>query len=372
MIWNTFKNINSIIWNEFKKNKILFVLPVIFAVVSDLGNAYNHYVVESMYDGLIVKGSNNAETLFQFLKEIAEREFLKSGNILTSGFCDWYHSIIFTIICGIIILCLPFILMKIKFKIEGMLFFKIYSWIIWIPVGFGSIALFADSFFSGSSHEIMSLRFAAALSRSMLLVVTLGIASIIFIISLLQIFYFTKFSKSVNSGIVTKDMFRGLLSEKIFKLFIWNLLFAFLMLLLTSVNLIEQMQLMFNTSIISREMINKLYPYQTYLRLLIVPWLILVPFLILKNSSSLKQSIIEGFRTVKCDARQYFGIYLIIFSTVFLIEFIVDWIAAGFSLNYAASVLYVIETILTLYYLIGLFAVYFRKYVYNEEIIVPK
>jgi len=372
MIWNTIKRINSIIWNEFKNNKILFILPMILSVTSYLFDVYNRYVCESMIEGLIIKGEKNAETLSQFIKVIAEREFLKSANLLTSGFCDWYYSAPFTFICGLSILCMPFILFRTKFKIAGIRFFKIYSWIVWIPVGIGSVLIFVNGFLHNSPDDIMSFRFVYALSQSMLLICTLGLLSVIFLISLLQIYYYSKFFQSFNQRVKVNDMFRDLLSKNIFKLFIWNVLFAFLMLMLSLINLTEQIQIMFYKSIISKDMINKLYPYQTFLRLLIVPWLILIPFQIIKSSTSLKNAIIDGINIVRNDRRQYFGIFIIIFSAVFLMGFIVDLIVSGFSLDYSSSVFYILKTMFSMYCLIGLFVVYFRKYICNEEMIVSQ
>ena len=372
MIWNTIKSINSIIWSEFKKNKILFIIPMLLSVFSYLFDVYNSRMLKSIVDVLLAEVSENKINSSILLNEIAERSFIKSGNILTSGFCDWYYSPIFTFISGIFVLCMPFILTKLKFKIQGMLFFKVYAWIIWIPVGFGSIALFINGFFYNNPYDIMSLKLTYALSQSMLLIITLGILSVICLISLIQIYYYFKFSNLSDSDPNTNDSLINLISQNIFKLFIWNSLFTFLMLLTSSINLIEQAQVMLNTVLISRETIAKWYPYQTYLRLLIVPWLLLIPFQIVKSSSSLKCSIIEGFNIVKRDIRRYFGIYCIILVTLFLIEFIVDWIVVGFSHNCGSTVLHLIEIILSTYFAIGLFAVYFKKYYSNEEVLIRK
>ncbi len=373
MIWNTIKRINSIIWNEFKNNKILFILPMILSVVSYLFDVYNRYAQGKKYLGFLRGVYENAETSSELIKEIAERALMQSGTYLSIGFCDWYrfHSFVFILAIGIIIIFMPFILIKVKYQIKGMLFFKIYAWIVWIPVGFGSILLFINGFFFDSPKDEMGFRFIYALSQSIIIISSLGILSVILIISVLQVYYYSKLSDNCNKNKKENNVFIDLISKNIFKLFIWNSLFTFLMLLLSSISLIEQIQIMFKTILISGATIRKLYPYQTYLGLLIIPWIILVPFQIISNSSSLMGSIIQGICTVKRDARQYFSIFGIILLTVFCTVFIVDLLIVRFSMNYLSIFFYIIEIIFVTYYMIGLFIIYFRKYVCNEEIIVP-
>ncbi len=59
MIWNTAKSINSIIWSDFKKNKILFILPMLLSVVSHLFDVYNSRMLKSMIDGLLAEVSES-------------------------------------------------------------------------------------------------------------------------------------------------------------------------------------------------------------------------------------------------------------------------------------------------------------------------